>query len=313
MSEALALCGGCRLLSVKLRSPLDLRLFVWMDSQSRGGILVDEICIAKKGSCEGGSHGASRKELRTLGQRILAAKCLLSISGLFSQDEIQSLKSESIIASNCDTRNVNQHTGDNEDISGRLVVRMPVLLSSVTAGNGTGKTGHLPDALPKSLSRHFESVIDRILNAIDDPNLVCPSVRLSIFGSGEGDIDGSQEVSVAALKSNDQLVFSTREPAVNVYHSPQGHFGMHKDGKALTILMPLSDTLQDFDGGGTAFWSEENPQLGRHDPSYVATPKAGTVLVFGGQVHHAGLHISSGTRVVLVASFSRRQPENLSL
>ena len=40
------------------------------------------------------------------------------------------------------------------------------------------------------------------------------------------------------------------------------------------------------------------------EPALVLRPPAGTGILFGGDVTHAGVEVSSGTRVVFVASFS---------
>jgi hypothetical protein len=39
-------------------------------------------------------------------------------------------------------------------------------------------------------------------------------------------------------------------------------------------------------------------------PTFIARPPAGTALVFGGKLTHAGHPVASGERVVFVASFS---------
>ena len=108
----------------------------------------------------------------------------------------------------------------------------------------------------------------------------------------------------AALFRNDQLDYSIREPAINVYDAPHGYFAMHKDHHALSIVIPLSDPKVDFQGGGTAFWSQSHPMEGMDRPSIVVKPTPGTVMLWGGRVSHKGMNISNGTRVVLVASFS---------
>eukprot|EP00966_Prymnesium_polylepis_P034416 799626-Prymnesium_polylepis.1 len=106
------------------------------------------------------------------------------------------------------------------------------------------------------------------------------------------------------------LSFTHNEPAVNVY-TAGGDFSPHKDLQALTVLMPLTDATA-YDGGGTAFWSAPSDAasgLGTvddaGDPTLVLRPPAGTALIFGGDVTHAGLPVESGQRAVFVASFSR--------
>lgn len=108
----------------------------------------------------------------------------------------------------------------------------------------------------------------------------------------------------AAVGPREALRFADFEPAVNVY-SAGGEFRPHEDGQALTVLLPLPG---DYEGGGTAFWSEEDrgPSLARggKDPTCVLQPPAGSALLFGGGVTHAGRPVASGTRCVYVASFS---------
>lgn len=87
-----------------------------------------------------------------------------------------------------------------------------------------------------------------------------------------------------------------------------GYFGAHKDHLALTVLIPLTSAKNDFEGGGTGYWSgnrdtDENPQS---PPDLILKPEAGSALVFGGDVTHAGLPIESGYRSVFVCSFSTK-------
>ena len=105
-----------------------------------------------------------------------------------------------------------------------------------------------------------------------------------------------------ASNDDDGFLFASQEPAINVYSSG-GQFHAHTDGQKLTVLIPLND---DFCGGGTAFWSE--PRRHRVDPpSLVVKPRMGTDIVFSGHVMHSGLPVETGSRVVLVASFSPRR------
>jgi len=131
------------------------------------------------------------------------------------------------------------------------------------------------------------------------------------------------------------LDFNRNEPAVNIYNPGNG-FAPHKDMHALTVLMPLVGE-QSFSGGGTAFWSAPAPDApyfgATHTweggtrrtvrgsgalpdvetvpPHTVLRHPAGTAILFGGDVVHAGAEVASGQRVVLVASFSRRGVEPL--
>jgi len=130
--------------------------------------------------------------------------------------------------------------------------------------------------------------------------------------------------------------FSSGEPAVNVYTPAQrgGGFKPHTDNLDLTILIPLSPPGA-FEGGGTAFWAgdhiadcatckqrdcqcppayppvddEDDERTLPHD--YVLRPPAGTALVFSGDITHAGLPVSAGTRRMFVMSFGLR-PKGLT-
>lgn len=245
---------------------------------------------------------------QSLGERLQSGRTLLSLSNLITQDEIEYLKQSSLECADSKTDESNNHDSnnnqqnsrvngglDNEGVKNRLVIRMPVLSSGI-------RHNCLQDALPESISSFLEKIIERTLQHIDRE--LCPSVKETLFG--DEDSAKQKDLSITELFHNNQLEYSTREPAINVYKAPHGHFGIHRDDKALTILIPLSDPDDDFSEGGTAFWSQPFPQPGRHDPSVVLRPEAGTVVLFGGQVQHAGLHIRNGTRVVFVASFSRR-------
>jgi hypothetical protein len=81
-----------------------------------------------------------------------------------------------------------------------------------------------------------------------------------------------------------------------------------------------------FEGGGTAFWAEDenrerrscqNPDLrsldpehakdqsgGAYAPTVSVQPMAGVGVIFNGNMKHAGKVVSCGARHVLVASFS---------
>ena len=107
-----------------------------------------------------------------------------------------------------------------------------------------------------------------------------------------------------------ELEWSEGEPALN-YYQGGGYFGAHKDHLALTVLIPLTSPDTDFDGGGTGYWAgnrdtSENPE-GR-EPDVVLKPPAGSALVFGGDVTHAGMPVETGARAVFVCSLSTRTP-----
>ena len=114
---------------------------------------------------------------------------------------------------------------------------------------------------------------------------------------------GADCLSVATCLNNEKLNFSEGEPAINVY-SRGGSFEPHEDKQSLTCLLNISAADDDYEGGGTAFWGLESRGSEDAAPSTVIRPGAGTSLVFGGQLTHAGVAVESGERVVLVASFS---------
>ena len=102
------------------------------------------------------------------------------------------------------------------------------------------------------------------------------------------------------------FAFSGHEPAINVYTSG-GEFEPHEDKYMLTVLVPLSP-LDGFEGGGTGFWSDDAPRVGGPggEPTLVMRPPPGTALMWTGDITHAGLPVTAGTRHVFVCSFDLR-------
>lgn len=139
------------------------------------------------------------------------------------------------------------------------------------------------------MDRLLNEILVRIAQRIDAE---LPSVSPVLF-------DGSMHLS----SQLDKLVFSSREPAINVY-TTGGEFLAHKDVQALTVLIPLSSSPQEYTGGGTAFWAQDSRGHRVEEPSIILKPNKGTATLFGGCVTHAGIPVESGYRVVFVASFS---------
>ena len=133
---------------------------------------------------------------------------------------------------------------------------------------------------------------------------MCPSVKGRLFCQSPGGGDDDDDISIAGMFRNNQLTYSIREPALNVYTAPHGCFAKHKDHQALSVLIPLSDPRTEFEGGGTAFWSQSAPLEGLDPPALVLKPPPGTALLWGGRVSHQGQMLTEGSRVVLVASVS---------
>ena len=223
-----------------------------------------------------------------LGIRILKGKSVVTVSGLLTQSETQQLQQSVIQAAAHET----VPTADSD--IGRSCIRMPTQTAAARQDIPDAGTQDLHDPLPVELSEAVETTILKRTMAYLDDNL--PEVVQTLFG---------YDVKLLQLFWDNELEWSSREPAINVYYQG-GHFGVHKDNKALTILMPLSSPNDDFQGGGTAFWHQLHPNETRHAPSLTLTPPAGTALLFGGKVSHKGLSVTEGTRVVFVASFSRK-------
>ena len=111
-----------------------------------------------------------------------------------------------------------------------------------------------------------------------------------------------------------ELHYSEGEPAINVYSGPGGDFKAHQDMRALTLLLPLTSPQTDYQDGGTAFYAPDaqlaDAVRGRAKPTAVLRPPAGTALLWGGTLIHAGAEVSAGRRLVFVASFSPRSPQD---
>lgn len=236
----------------------------------------------------------------SMGERINGGRTLLRLSNLVSAEECQFLATSCITAArDWKKRKYGEETSDNQihleqGSESKVFVR---LLTQATADREEAPE----DALPKDSSELVDQILERALSYLDTE--VCTSLKKTLFGQGVEDNDGNS-ISVAQLFRDKHLDYSIREPAINVYEAPHGHFAMHKDHHALSILIPLSDPASDFEGGGTAFWSQSHPMEGMDSPSIVLKPKPGTAMLWGGRVSHKGMTISSGTRAVIVASFS---------
>lgn len=230
----------------------------------------------------------------SLGERIRNGRCLLKLSNLASTEEVEFLRTYAIEAANKrkqtltpvdDSSNIYLEQGSDAKVFVRLLTRA-----------AADRENAPEDALPEPVSTMIDNILERAMTFLDQE--ACPSVKTSLFG-------GTPETtSIAQQFRDNQLDYSIREPAINVYEAPHGHFAMHKDHHALSIVMPLSEPNRDFQGGGTAFWFQSHPVQGMDPPSIVLKPQAGTALLWGGRVSHKGMRIASGTRVVLVSSFS---------
>ena len=204
----------------------------------------------------------------SLGERIQSAKSLLTLTNLISHEE-----TESLVRSCREAAAVISQTKTNGDftldqgLQGRAYVRMP----TIAAAQRDNSQESLEEALPESISLMLEDILERALLYVDQQ--LCPSVKETLFGHNSdldnNDSNDTAAVSLVELFLHNQLDYSTREPAINVYTAPNGHFGLHKDSKALTLLISLSDPDHEYTGGGTAFWSQSYPRDGQDDPAFV--------------------------------------------
>ena len=184
--------------------------------------------------------------------------------------------------------------------------------------------GQVRMPIAEMLCDSSQALCDRLLlRGVSRLHAVFPTLLPTLFGErGIGELPWASvpteepaSEAPATITRNAGLAFTPGEPACNVYTSG-GQFTPHEDGQSLTVIVVLSDR-DTFVGGGTSFWSAtEGTAAGRASgaralhvnpqsaPTLVLTPPAGTALVFGGNVTHAGESVVDGERAVFVASFS---------
>ncbi|CAB9518725.1 expressed unknown protein [Seminavis robusta] len=225
----------------------------------------------------------------SLGERIEKGEIIVQLSNALEISEVDYLVESALKAADEQEEEGLTCPGDG-GFQGRA--RMPTLRAAQ-------REKCLHNALPKALSDKMEQALVRILAYID---LHLPSIATTLLHT-----EGPPARSAVDLFLKDLLDYNKREPAINVYTSG-GHFGIHADLKALTLLFPLSTSGVDFEGGGgTAFWPPVSLEKAKEtDPTLVLVPPPGSVLLFGGVVPHKGLAIEKGTRLVFVASFLRK-------
>ena len=152
-----------------------------------------------------------------------------------------------------------------DPISDPGLVRLPTAAAATRAiADGTPCAA----AMPTAANVLCEEIMRRALQTLDAE---LPSIGRLIFGE-------DHPASLYARYAADELRFTKREPACNVY-TAGGRFLPHKDYQALTCLVSLSP-LSGFVGGGTGFWADDC----QGDPSLILRPPEGTALFFGGQV-----------------------------
>lgn len=203
--------------------------------------------------------------------------------------------------------------------------RLPGIAASARAAAAGVVCPTRTTPLPSETDVIVELVLARVFTLIDEQ---LPSLVTTLLGtSSESHVGRGYPLTLVGLHDAGMLHFSAREPAINVY-DVGGVFEPHMDHDALTVLIPLTSPAGDaaaavdaatrdgttFSGGGTGFWSpgaktqkaaqDHYDGRGAGPPTALFRPAAGTALLFGGHTLHAGLPVTMGSRVCLVASFS---------
>lgn len=226
-----------------------------------------------------GRSSKLESEGETIGERIRSGESVVELRHLVSPGECDQLARTCLAAADAAAAT---RRGDKPGL-----VRLPTIAAAERAA--ATKTP-CADPLPTEVDAALRTIMQRAAEYVDEQLSSLPSVLF-------------QTHSLARLLDHHDLKFSSREPAINVY-SAGGKFLAHEDAQALTLLLPLSCPNKDFAGGGTAFWHQDARGHRVEGPSLVSRPPAGTALLFGGCVTHAGVAVEEGSRVVFVASFS---------
>ena len=224
--------------------------------------------------------------MSSIGDRIKNGESVVQIGGLVSEEECRML---------CEVCCQLDEERSNTVLKKEGLLRLPTIAAAQRAAM---RNTPCADPLPLEIDTILQRILLRAAKLIDE-NL--PSIGTALF-------DGEQ---VAKLMTDHQLKYSSREPAINVY-TCGGEFRAHKDAQAITVLIPLSSP-DEFLGGGTSFWSQDSRGHRVEDPSICLKPPAGTAMLFGGCVTHAGVPVESGKRVVFVASFTNAKSDRLTI
>ena len=220
--------------------------------------------------------------MSSIGERIKSGESVLQVAGLVSEDECQLL---------CKVCCQLDEERSNTVLEKEGLLRLPTIAAAERAAM---RNTPCADPLPLEIDTMLQRILLRSAKVIDDK---VPSIGTALF-------DGEQ---ISSLMTDHQLKYSSREPAINVY-SCGGEFRAHKDAQAITILIPLSSP-NEFLGGGTSFWSQDSRGHRVEEPSICLKPPAGTAMLFGGCVTHAGVPVENGKRVVFVASFTNAKSD----
>eukprot|EP00546_Thalassionema_frauenfeldii_P007088 CAMPEP_0178925730 /NCGR_PEP_ID=MMETSP0786-20121207/18087_1 /TAXON_ID=186022 /ORGANISM="Thalassionema frauenfeldii, Strain CCMP 1798" /LENGTH=235 /DNA_ID=CAMNT_0020600669 /DNA_START=306 /DNA_END=1010 /DNA_ORIENTATION=- len=94
-----------------------------------------------------------------------------------------------------------------------------------------------------------------------------------VFGSS----NGLKDLEATWYQEPDENGKMHPEPKVNIYEDG-GYFKAHEDGMNLTLLVVLNDA---FEGGGTAFFCEDNDMLSnKKNADRICDPEAGTAIIW---------------------------------
>jgi len=226
-----------------------------------------------------GINSDDHQTTTTIGERIKCGESVIQLENLATMDECKLLVNRCIQYANNIT--------PTRQLDKPGLVRIPTMDAYKRAQLSNTVCA---EPLPSDVDDVLQNILSRAISYIDDE---LPSLSTTLFNTN----------SISTLLQNNQLKFSSREPAINIY-TTGGQFLAHKDAQSLTILIPLSSST-DFTGGGTAFWTQDSRGHRVEEPSIIQKPKScGTALLFGGCVTHSGVAVESGERVVFVASFS---------
>eukprot|EP00977_Amphora_coffeiformis_P003775 scaffold756_cov158-Amphora_coffeaeformis.AAC.12 len=244
---------------------------------------------------------------KTEADRIQKGESVILLHNVVNDDECKHLMECCVqVASESDRSELEHHpqrnSGDEKNNQRPKLVRLP---SRAAARRAASNKITCAEPLPEYIDYRLQQILQRVCEFIDKQ---LPSLPSELFDTPTLTELMSKSGS-SAKESDDALQFSAREPAINVYSSPGGEFLPHKDDEALTVLVPLSSPKTDFEGGGTAFWSPQSSVGCQSPASVVVKPMAGSTLLFGGIVTHAGIAITKGIRVVLVCSFSPKRTD----
>ena len=204
---------------------------------------------------------------------------------------------------------------------GSLWRRMSASAQEFTSNNkrSVGRTRVPIGTLSRASAAMYSSTFAKVLTLVDEqiPSVAAlietsfhheedsrPRASSEAVSSSSSRTPPSLKPSLASLHASGSLEFSAREPAINIY-TAGGEFNAHTDRQTLTVLIYLTPP-ETCEGGGTGFWSQACADC-EAAPTAVIRPPAGTALVYGGRVPHAGMPVVSGRRAIFLGSFSQRR------